>query len=468
MMREGLLVIIALLYSAAEAALGRRLTRPASSAAYVTALATLGMVVLLSEATVRRVDDLLGVVGSGRLLFYLALMTRLSGLFLTIMLATHQWAPRHWWALGGAAALTLGYVGLWLRVQALDLATAPGVFAGPRVGSPPTVLWLHIVTGGGVVYLTAWGLPAFLAFLRGARSTYEQGVAGAVVLLYLLLGLSGVCTVVEAVGQARGRDMTVLYRAKPGLRLGLASGATGILLVQIWLWPLWRQRREILLRYLEPEWVQLRQDLLNLSAAEAEVHLEIHPTAYANRAIVEEIAARCRMAGIPPARSAMARMAACLLTLHRDHLLQDPGYGLVTSWEALQEEAAAALDQTLARTAWERALRDSWVSQQVYILLFLVLDDRAYRERLLVNAQPPIQAWHQRLADLIATVMQQHGHTTPRARVFAQQAAQRPSLLQRGARWLNRRQGAEAGRAEAGSTTPRRPAAYEPPLGPPT
>ena len=65
-------------------------------------------------------------------------------------------------------------------------------------------------------------------------------------------------------------------------------------------------------------------------------------------------------------------MATSLLTFHRDNILQDPSYGLVTSWESLMEEAAAEIDQAMAATAWECALRDSYVSQHVYILMFLV------------------------------------------------------------------------------------------------
>ena len=92
MIREGILIAVALLYSAAVVALGRRLARPASVTAYVTALATLVAVLLLSMSTARWVDDLLSVIGAGRLLFYLALMTQQCGLFLTIILGTHQWA----------------------------------------------------------------------------------------------------------------------------------------------------------------------------------------------------------------------------------------------------------------------------------------------------------------------------------------------------------------------------------------
>jgi hypothetical protein len=166
--------------------------------------------------------------------------------------------------------------------------------------------------------------------------------------------------------------------------------------------------------------MQLRHDLLNLSAAQAELSLDIHHTAYANRTLVEAVAAQCHAAEISPARHAIARMATCLLTFQRDNLLQDPSYGRITSWDSLMEEAAAEIDQAMAMTAWERALRDSYVSQHVYIVMFLVLDSPAYREKLLINERPRVQAWHAQLADMIATVMQEHGQSTPRWVALAQ------------------------------------------------
>jgi len=193
------------------------------------------------------------------------------------------------------------------------------------------------------------------------------------------------------------------------------------------------------LRYLEPELVQLRNDLLNLSAVEAELHLDMHPAAYANRVMVEAVAARCRAAGIAPARVAIARMATCLITFQREHLRQDPTYGRSISWEALMQEAAAEIDQTIAATAWAKAMRDSYVTQNVYIVMFLVLDSRAYRERLLLDERPWVQPWHAQLADLIATVMQEHGHATPRAIALAQRRAAGTPWAWLRARWAARR-----------------------------
>ena len=288
------------------------------------------------------------------------------------------------------------------------------MFYGIRAGHPPAVLWMNISMGAGLVYIAAWNFVEFTRFLQGARTPYEQGHTAVAMVLYALSALGGTFTIVEAVGRQQAWDVAGIPQVKAPLAILVSAAAVGVLVTQIWLRPLWRHRRQWLARYLQADLVQLRNDLLNLSAEEAERHLDIHHTAYANRAIVEAVAARCHAAGISPARNAIARMATCLLTFHRDNLLQDPGYGRVTSWESLMEEAAAEIDQAMATTAWERALRDSYVSQHVYIVMFLVLDSPAYREKLLIDERPRVQAWHEQLADMIATVMQEHGQSTPR------------------------------------------------------
>jgi hypothetical protein len=279
----------------------------------------------------------------------------------------------------------------------------------------------------------------FTRFLQRARTPYEQAHTAVAMVLYALSGLAGTFTMVEAVGRQQGWDVTGIPRVKAPLAILSGAAAVGVLATQIWLRPLWRHRRQWLTRYLQPDLVQLRNDLLNLSAAQAELHLDIHHTAYANRAIVEAVAARCHAAGISPARGAIARMATCLLTFHRDNLLQDPSYGRVTSWDSLMEDAAAELDQVMATTAWERALRDSYVSQHVYIMMFLVLDSPAFRGKLLLDERPRVQPWHEQLADIIATVMHEHGQSTPRSVALAQRGAARKPWARLRARWASRR-----------------------------
>ena len=237
--------------------------------------------------------------------------------------------------------------------------------------------------------------------------------------LYALSGMAGTLTMAEAVGHHQGWDMTVITRVKGPFTLLVTAAALGLWGGQLWLRPLWRQRRQLLARYVAPELTQLRHDLLNLSAAQAALHLDIHQEAYANRAIVVAVVARCQAAGVSSPRVAMARMAASLLTFQRANVLNDPSYDPDTSWAALTEEAAAEIDKVMALTAWEKALRESYVSQHVYILMFLVLDSPGYREQLLIDERPRIEAWHQQVADLIATVMHEHGHATPRSVAMA-------------------------------------------------
>jgi hypothetical protein len=116
-------------------------------------------------------------------------------------------------------------------------------------------------------------------------------------------------------------------------------------------------------------------------------------------------------------------MAASLITFQRDNLIQDPSYGLVTSWNALMEEAAAEIDQAMAATAWKKALRDAYVYQHVYLIMFLVLDSREFREILLLDEHPRVQSWHEQLADIVATIMHEHGQSTPRFVALTQRGA---------------------------------------------
>ena len=445
MMGEVILILVAIAYSACVTAIGRRFPRPASLTAYGTAVVILVAVPLLPDPIAQRVDRLVQMVGAGRLLVHLGFMTVLSGLFLAITLATNRWTWRQQLALGGAGVLTVLFVVLWWHVRTLPLPDMAAVFYGIRAGRPTPVFWMNVVMGAGIVYLGACGVVEFQAFMRAAGTTYERVVAGVVSALYVLAGVAGTLTIVEAVGRHAGADMRVVYQMKTPFTASVLTLNAVLLVWQIWLWPLWRYRRQLLVRYLEPDLIQLRHDLLNLSAAEAERHLDMRHEIYANRAIVEDVAARCRAAGMPPARRAMARMAASLITAHRDNVLQDPSYGTVTSWDALMAEAATEIDQAMAATAWEQALRESYISQQVYILMFLVLESRAYREILLVQERPRVQAWHQRLADLIATVMHEHGHPTPRYSTLARRARSGSRLA-----WLRARLASRWGRAASG------------------
>jgi hypothetical protein len=303
------------------------------------------------------------------------------------------------------------------------------------------------------VYIAAWGLVEFHHFLRSAQRPYERGMAGVGIVMYVLTGVPGLMTMIEAVARHRGLDMAVMQQVRITFTVLVLTGTAVVLAVQIWLWPLWRHRRQWLARYIEPELVQLRHDLLNLSAEQAELHLDIHHEHYANRAIVEAVAARCRAEGMSPARTAIARMAASLLTFHRDNVIQDTRYGLVTSWEALMAEAAAEIDQTMALTAWEKALRESYIAQHMYRLMFLVLESRAFREKLLIDERPRVEAWHEQLADLIATVMQAHGHPTPRAESMARRASPTHRRARFWTRLVSAWRGARAGRVRRDADT---------------
>jgi hypothetical protein len=417
---EGLLLLLTLLYSTAAVVIGRRLPPPASRAAYSAALAAWGAFPLLIEANLHRVDQVVGTVGVGLLVVHVAHMVLFCAMLLTVVFMTQHWSWRHHLALGGTGVLTAVFVGYWLAVKRLPLPDLAPVFYSVRAGHPPAVFWMNVSMGTGLVYIAAWNGVEFARFLRRARTGYEQGSAAVGLLLYGLSAVAGTLTVVETVGRRHGVDVTAVPQIKARLAMVLTAVTVGLFAFQLWLRPLWRQRRVWLARYVEPELFQVREDVLNLTAMEAELHLDMQHEAYAHRAMVEAVDARCDAAGIATARKAIARMAVILLTMQRVHMLEDASYSHAKSWDELMTEAAAEINQAMAATAWERAMQDSYIYQHVYLLLFLVLDAPAYRATLLVQPAPrKVQPWHAQLADLIAQVMQEHGQGTPRAEALA-------------------------------------------------
>ena len=153
----------------------------------------------------------------------------------------------------------------------------------------------------------------------------------------------------------------------------------------------------------EPELVRLRNDLLNLSAAEAELHLDIHRTAHATRVMVDAVAARCRAAGIPPPgwRSPGWRRASCLSAR-----ASPPGPLAGHLWEALMETGPEEWTRR-RRSAWHRASATARRQPALYRHVSRPRS-RAYREHA-AGRTAPGQSWHAQLANIIATVMQGTG-----------------------------------------------------------
>lgn len=421
---ECFLLLITFLCSMTGVMIGRRIPSPASRAAYGAAIAVWFAFPLLVEANLHRVDRVVGIIGFGLLLVHVAHMALFCGMFLTVVLITQQWSWRHRLAMGGSAILTAVFVGCWLVVKTLPLSDIASIFYGVRAGYPPSVLWMNVSMGFGLVYIASWNVVEFAFFLRRACTPYEQGHAAVGLILYVLSAVAGTLTMTEALGRWQGFDVTAVPQIKARLAIILTAATVCVLANQLWLRPLWHHRRQLLARYVEPELLQVRKDVLNLMAIEAELHLDIQYEAYANRAIVEAVEARCSAVDIPMTRRAIARMAVILLTMQREHMLEDPAYGLAKSWDDLMAEAAAEIDQQIAATAWVRAIQDSYIYQHVYILIFLILDSPDFRVKLFINQSPrKIQPWHKELADLIATVMQEHGQATPRGNALAKREA---------------------------------------------
>src|SRR5882672_11062542 len=198
MSRQLLLLAVALAYSAAMVVAARRVSRPASTAAYTTAVAVLIAVPLFPEQTVQRVDRVRHLAGAGRLLVHGAFMTAVTGLFLTVVLATKRWGWRSRLAVGGAGVLMGLFVVCWLAVRALDLPDMTAVFYGHAAYPPTPVLWMNLTRGGGIVYIAVWGLIEYAHFLRSAQHPYERSVAVVAIVLYVLTGVPGAMTMLES------------------------------------------------------------------------------------------------------------------------------------------------------------------------------------------------------------------------------------------------------------------------------
>ena len=101
--------------------------------------------------------------------------------------------------------------------------------------------------------------------------------------------VSGMVTVNMAAGNAQGSPTQFVLQLDSATTLSTQSVSAGATATYGW----------------DTSAVASGAHSLNLSVTEAERHLDMHHETYANRAIVEDVAARCRAAGIPPARSAM-------------------------------------------------------------------------------------------------------------------------------------------------------------------
>ena len=98
--------------------------------------------------------------------------------------------------------------------------------------------------------------------------------------------------------------------------------------------------------------------------------------------------------------------------------------------------------------------------------MFLVLNCRAYQEILLIDEHPRVQAWHQQLAEIIATVMHQRAHATPRYGTLARRAAEGNGVSRirtmRAGRWVGAVPAlGKPARDAAGSSDDREPPRYK-------
>jgi hypothetical protein len=65
-------------------------------------------------------------------------------------------------------------------------------------------------------------------------------MAGVGIVMYVLTGVPGLMTMIEAVARHRSLEMAVMQQVHITFTVLVLTGTAVVLAVQIWLWPLWR------------------------------------------------------------------------------------------------------------------------------------------------------------------------------------------------------------------------------------
>lgn len=397
----GALNCVPLLYAARQ---NRRSRAPALVAALLYPIAA----PLLSDNNAMRVDPIVHIIGAGRLLTHLSIMGICLCHYLIVSTITDR-RPAH---RQRTVTLTLAFVGLfivlWVAVHTVQVAHPAALYYGLR-GGHPAVLWLmNVVMGGGLTYISLCLVREYTRMALLARKPIDRLMGRTASLIFIGAAVSGLLTVMEATARASDVDPTLIHAAKAPLAIGLI-GLSGIVLAfHVYVWPLWTNRKALLLRYVQPEHVRLRNELVELLIQVDERRLDMHPEAHANRSIVRDVDERCRTRGLEPAHRKVVVEATRLITFNRSNVLNEPDYVDADSWSDLDYGTRTQVDQRIAATAWEQAKRDIYFLSDVSLVCALVLGPDDMRETYAREAL----AWHHEVAEIIAVVMGEHGQST--------------------------------------------------------
>ena len=403
-----LLLALVLPYVVGVAYVGKHATA-ARLPAFLSALFFVAAMPLLLDANALRVDRVIPVVGLGRLLTHASFMAVFLFHYLMMAIVNRRSRRRTLITLSLEVAVFAVFVALWLSVHTLCAADPSGLYYGGRWGHP-TVLWLmNVVMGAGVTFASLCTEVEYIHALRYAGARRERlkiwwGIVG-----FLGGAIPGILTIAEATERHVGLGGAGPYRAKIPVTVAVVGLGAALVLMQVFVWPLWERRKELALRYARPEWMKLRGDLVELIVYNDQKETENHSEVYANRQIVDAVEARCVADGEAAEDGKLSVQATRLITNRRANVIDDPDNVEAESWNDVSEDVRRATDELLAGTAWDYVGRQIYFLSDKMLLIALVLGLEHGREK--DHREPDARHW--RLARRIATVMGEFGQPTP-------------------------------------------------------
>ena len=403
-----LLITLILPYSLGVAYVGRH-AAAAQMPAFLSALFFVAAMLLLPDANAMRVDHAIPVAGLGRLLTHASFMAVFVFHYLMIATVNRRSRRRKLIIVFLDAAVFAVFAAFWLGVHTVSVTNPSTLYYGGRWGHP-TVLWLmNVVMGAGVTVASLCTEVEYIHALRYARARRERLKISYGIVGFVGGALPGLLTIAEATARHVGLNGTGPYDAKIPVTVAVVGLGGALVLIQVFVWPLWERRKELALRYARPEWVKLRGDLVDLIVYNDQKETENHSEVYANRQIVDAVEARCVTEGETPEDCKLSVQATRLITNRRANVIDDPDNVEAESWGDVSEDVRRATDKLLAGTAWEYVGRQIYFLSDKMLLIALVLGPDRWREK--DHREPSARHW--RLAWRIATIMGEFGQSTP-------------------------------------------------------
>ncbi len=403
-----LLLALVLPYVVGVAYVGKHATS-ARFPPFFSALFFVAAMALLPDANAMRVDRAIPVAGLGRLLTHASFMAMFAFHYLMIATVNRRSRRTRLITVSLEVAVVAVFVALWLGVHTARVANPSALYYGGRWGHP-TVLWLmNVVMGAGVTFASLCNEVEYIHALRGVRARRERLKISCGIVGFLGGAIPGLLTIAEATERHVGLNGAGPYDAKTPVTVAAVGLGGALVLIQVFLWPLWERRKELALRYARPEWVKLRGDVVDLIVYNDQKETENHSEVYANRQIVDAVEAWCIADDETPEDCKLSVQATRLITNRRANVIDDPDNVEAESWGDVSEDVRRATDELLAGTAWDYVGRQIYFLSDKMLLIALVLGPDRWREK--DHREPNARHW--RLARRIATVMGKFGQSTP-------------------------------------------------------